>query len=356
MHVLAPTSHMKPSFFTHLHPPTIPEEQSRLRYTLGAGGLSVFFAIVLFLTGVVEMFYYIPTAEQAALSVQTITYLVPFGGFIRNLHYWAAQALLVSTLVHLLRVVLTGSYAKRRRFNYLMGLILLVLVIFLDFSGYILRWDADIQWVLVTSTHLLKSIPGIGDALFQIVVGGQEYGTATVIRFYAWHIFGLMLAFLFLGVWHLFRVRRDGGIAVPPPDKRESPARITRRQLVQRELTAMLVASILLALLAAFFPAPIAPAMDAVQDQTAAPRAPWFFLWVQDLLRFGEPFLMGVLIPLGLLLILGLIPYFLPEPAPEELGKWWPRKSRAAQIIVIVISLGLIFFSIQAMLFLDQAP
>ncbi len=104
---------MRPSFFHHLHPPTIPATQARWRYTLGAGGTAIFLVLILGVTGILELFYYNPTPAQAALSVQTITYLVPFGGFIRNVHYWAAQFLLIASAIHLLRVVFTAAYSSR---------------------------------------------------------------------------------------------------------------------------------------------------------------------------------------------------------------------------------------------------
>ncbi len=337
---------MRPSFFAHLHPPTIPEKQSRLRYTLGAGGVSVFLILVLFVTGAIEMFAYIPTAGEAAHSVQTITFLMPFGGFIRNLHFWAAQALVLTTLVHLLRVVFTGGYAAHRKVNYLIGLGLFVLVLFLDFTGYVMRWDTDIHWMLVTGTNLLKSIPGIGLSLYRFVVGGEVPGTPTLTRFYAWHVYGLMLGLVFFGVWHIFRVRRDGGIAASPPQERESQARISRGELVRREILAVLIASFCLVALAAFFPAPIAAPMDAPQPENAAVHAPWFFLWVQYLLRFGDPFLMGVLIPLAILTILGLLPFLLPAPAPEELGRWWPKGGRAAQVTAGVLAAGIVLLTL----------
>ncbi|MCL5611706.1 MAG: cytochrome b N-terminal domain-containing protein, partial [Chloroflexi bacterium] len=122
---------MRPTFFHHLHPPTIPAKQSRWRYTLGAGGMAVFLALVLVTTGALEMFYYIPTPDEAARSVQTISYLVPFGGLLRNIHFWSAQLLLIVSAVHLARIVFTGSYAPPRRFNYLLGLALFVLSILL---------------------------------------------------------------------------------------------------------------------------------------------------------------------------------------------------------------------------------
>ncbi|HSQ18671.1 MAG TPA: cytochrome b N-terminal domain-containing protein, partial [Anaerolineales bacterium] len=165
---------MRPNFFHHLHPPTIPAEQARWRYTLGAGGIAIFLVLVLILTGILEMFYYIPTPAEAALSVQIISYSVPFGALVRNLHYWAGQLLLVFSGLHLLRVVLTGAYARPRRFNYLLGLALFVFIILLDFTGYILRWDQGIQWALVVGTNLVKSIPWVGDSLYQMLVGGTQ--------------------------------------------------------------------------------------------------------------------------------------------------------------------------------------
>src|SRR5512146_2304202 len=189
---------MRPSFFHHLHPPTIPAAQARWRYTLGAGGTGVFLLLVVAASGILEMFYYIPTPERAALSIQTISYLVPLGGFVRNLHFWSAQLLLIVGGIHLARVVFTGSYAPPRRFNYLLGMALFVFAILLDFTGYVLRWDQGVQWALVVGTNLLKTIPLAGDAVFTLAAGGTELGTQTLIRFYAWHIFGLTLVAIVL--------------------------------------------------------------------------------------------------------------------------------------------------------------
>ena len=150
---------MRPNFFHHLHPPTIPAAQARWRYTLGAGGTAIFLMVVLTITGALEMFYYIPTPSDAALSIQALTYLVPFGGLIRNIHFWSAQLLIIVSAVHLLRVVFTGAYMPPRRFNYLLGLVLFVFSILLNFTGYILRWDTGIQWALVVGTNLIKTIP-----------------------------------------------------------------------------------------------------------------------------------------------------------------------------------------------------
>jgi quinol-cytochrome oxidoreductase complex cytochrome b subunit len=341
---------MRPNFFHHLHPPTIPAAQARWRYTLGAGGIAIFLVLVLGLTGTLEMFYYIPTPEKAALSVQTITFFVPFGALVRNLHFWAAQFLLIVSAVHLVRVVFTGAYAPPRRFNYLLGLTLFVLTMLLDFTGYILRWDVGIQWALVVGTNLLKTIPLIGENLYNLVIGGAEPGQAALIRFYTWHIFGLMLPAAILVGWHVFRVRRDGGIALPSPGLRTDHGRISRFELVRREVLAMIFTASALVLLSVFFPAPIAAPIKEITALSGDSSAPWFFLWIQQMLKWGDPFLWGVAVPLLVLAILALIPYVFPWPAQSELGHWFPKSNRIAQIVLGIIALLVIILTLIALL------
>lgn len=340
---------MRPSFFHHLHPPTIPAAQARLRYTLGAGGLAVFLVLVLLATGLLEMFVYVPTPERAALSIQTLTFLVPFGGLIRNLHYWSAQLLVVAAGLHFLRVVFTGAFTPPRRFNYLLGVALLVLILLLDFSGYVLRWDEGIRWALVAGTNLLKTIPAAGPWLYGMVVGGAEPGLDTLVRFYAWHLFGLMLPLIIVGAWHLFRVRRDGGIAAPPPAAHSELERISRFELVRREALAALLASAALMLLAALLPAPLAPPIGQTGVVTAEARAPWFFLWVQQLLKWGNPFWMGVAIPGAILGVVIALPYVFKPVPPEQLGRWFPPAGRVSQIIAALLFLFLFSLSLLAL-------
>ena len=188
---------------------------------------------------------------------------------------------------------------------------------------------------------------------------------ATLIRFYTWHIFGLTLGAGILMVWHIFRVRRDGGIAVPPPALRAEKTRITRDTLVRREVLAMLLTGAALVALAAFFPAPIAaplpqsttaaqsiaPPVPASEPATgsvdrSADRAPWFFLWVQQMLKWGDPFVWGVLVPLVVLGVLALIPYVFPKPLDAELGRWFPKSNRLAQVVLAVIALLVLLLTI----------
>jgi quinol-cytochrome oxidoreductase complex cytochrome b subunit len=167
-----------------------------------------------------------------------------------------------------------------------------------------------------------------------------------LVRFYTWHIFGLTLVFVILAVWHLFKVRRDGGIAVPPPEYRLDPSRIPRGELVRREALAALLAGTGLVLLSILFPAPTGAQISDVLVSDLEANAPWFFLWIQQLLKLGDPFTWGVLTPLLFLLILAMLPYVLPAARPAELGRWFPSSGRPAQILVACLAAFLIVLSL----------
>jgi quinol-cytochrome oxidoreductase complex cytochrome b subunit len=220
--------------------------------------------------------------------------------------------------------------------------------VLLNFTGYVLRWDQGIQWALAVGTNLVGTIPVIGDSLFRIVAGSTEVGQSTLTRFYAWHIFGLALPlFAFVG-WHIFRVRRDGGIAVSPPAFRSSIARISRFDLVRREVLAMVLTSAALLMFAGVFPAPIAPPITDLSAPASDAGAPWFFLWVQQMLAWGDPFMWGVLVPVGVLVVFGVIPYLFPLPSDSELGRWFPRSNRVARYIALLISAAIIVLTLTA--------
>ncbi len=227
---------------------------------------------------------------------------------------------------------------------------MLVLIMLLDFTGYVLRWDEGIRWALVVGTNLLKTIPWVGAALYQLVIGGPEPSLSTLERFYTWHIFVLTLGLVSFAGWHIFRVRRDGGVAVPPPQLRKDNGRISRFDLVRREMLIMLIAGLLLLLLAILVPAPIERPITQASVDLHNARAPWFFLWVQQLLKLGSPFFWGVIIPVLLLVALAAVPYILPQSHESEWGQWFPRGNRIAQILLIVIAVTIIILTVLAIL------
>ena len=336
-------AHSRANFFEHLHPATIPARSASFTYTFGLGGISVLLVLVLLGTGVLLMFLYEPSLARAYSSVAEITFEAPFGWFVRNLHYWAGQWLVITVTLHMARVVFTGGY-KRRRANWLIGLGLLVLVILLDFTGLVLRWDADVSWALLVGTNLLREVPLAGETLYHLAVGGEAVGAATPVRFYGWHIAGLTIALLFLGVWHIWRVRRDGGIS----HAAHAP-RLPRRALVRVEGLATLIVLAALGLTSLLWDAPLAPPADLTSPPTRESAAPWFFLGVQEALRFASPLLAGVIAPLLVLAVLAALPYAL-DRAPEGEGHWFNTAGRRAQIVFVAVLLTVVALTVRGAL------
>ncbi len=338
-----PAHSQRPNFFYHLHPPTIPKREGGFRYTFGLGGISVLLFLVLAATGLLLTFFYVPTPDRAADSIQIITYQVPFGWLVRNLHYWAAQWMMMVVTLHMLRVIFTGAYKRPRQTNYVIGLALLVGTLLLNFTGYVLRWDDGTHWALVVGTNLVKDVPLLGNTLYQIIVGGSQIGEATTVRFYGWHLFGLAIPALVLIVWHGFKVRRDGGISHQSRLGAQAP-RIDRGQLVKTETIAALIVLAVLVLISIVLPAPLGPTADLPMPSAEA-QAPWFFLWVQALLRSLPPVVAGIFIPIGLLTLLIVIPYLI-DRSKDGIAVWFNRPGRVAQIVTIVIFSGLIILTL----------
>jgi quinol-cytochrome oxidoreductase complex cytochrome b subunit len=329
----------RPSFYAHIHPPTIPAREARFTYTFGLGGISLLLFFVVGVTGVLEMFFYVPTTEGAYESVQLITHMAPYGWLLRNMHFWSGQLMVGTVILHMARVVFSGGY-KARRLNWLIGIGLLVLTLVLDFTGYVLRWDQDTSWALMVGTNLLKEIPGIGPAVYRFAVGGRGIGEPAILRFFTWHVFGLVLPAVILVVWHLFRVRRDGGIS-----HRERSPRVKREELIRIELTAAGMVMAALIGLCLLFDAPLGPPADPAAF-TADPQAPWFFVWIQEMLRVLPPFLAGILIPLLVLVLLGIMPYSLDRHT-EGVGEWFNRPGRLAQSVFLVLLILIVALTVR---------
>jgi quinol-cytochrome oxidoreductase complex cytochrome b subunit len=198
------------SFWKHLHPASLTAEAIRFSHTFCLGGLTFLLFLILGLTGLLLLFYYWPLPEKAYLSITNLTFVIPYGGFIRGLHYWAGQLMVVTLSLHMVRVFYYRAYRPPRQMNWLVGLGLLVLTLVLDFTGYTLRWDADTYAATLVGTQLLKEFPLIGPALHTLVVGGHQIGEATLLRFYVLHCFLLPGMLLFLAFYHFWRVRKDG--------------------------------------------------------------------------------------------------------------------------------------------------
>lgn len=222
--------------FLHLHPAKINRDAIRYRYTWGMGGITFYLFIVLTFTGVLLMFYYHPTKVDAFRDILYLEHDVPFGKLLRNMHRWAAHLMVITTWLHMFRVVLTGSYKRPREFNWGVGVVLLVLTLLLSFTGYLLPDDQLGFWAVTVGTNMARATPMLGsEGPFGIQLGMTQYNDVrfgllggsivdsnALLRSYIWHCIGIpLVASIFMAV-HFWRIRKDGGISGPAPVMLES--------------------------------------------------------------------------------------------------------------------------------------
>lgn len=205
---------MTSNLFFHLHPVKISRKSLRWSYSFGLGMLSVILFGVLVWTGVLLMFYYVPSVERAYPTIKQIQLSVPLGQFTRNMHRWSAHAMVLIVILHMARVFYTGAYKPPREFNWIVGVVLLLLTLGASFTGYLLPWDQLSYWAITVGTNIAGYAPAVGNAVRTTLLGGTEVGQNALIRFYTLHIAFLPLTLVVLISLHLWRVRKDGGLAV----------------------------------------------------------------------------------------------------------------------------------------------
>jgi quinol-cytochrome oxidoreductase complex cytochrome b subunit len=201
--------------FLHLHPTRIHKTHVKITHTYCLGGLSFFLFLGLTVTGVLLMFYYVPSVERAYSDIAALETNVRYGSLMRNMHRWMAHGMVITVLLHMMRVFYTGAYKPPREFNWVVGVILLILTLLLSFTGYLLPWDQLALWAITVGTNMVGSAPVLGDSVVFVMRGGFEVGPNALIRFYTLHVIGLpLVAAIFMAV-HFWRIRRDGGMARP---------------------------------------------------------------------------------------------------------------------------------------------
>lgn len=280
-------------------------------HTLGSAALFLFLLQVI--TGIFLAIYYVPTPDHAYESVQYLSTRIAFGGFIRGVHYWASNLMVVIVLLHLLRVFCYGAYKKPREANWVVGVLLLLVVLGFGFTGYLLPWDQKGYWATVVGTNLPRTIPLVGDFLAELIRGGREVGAVALARFYAAHTLLLpLLAFILIAL-HLFLMRRLGVAG-----SWRGEAGYAERRMpfypdhAAKDATVALVLFGVIVLLALVVGAPTERRADPT-DITFNPRPEWYFLFLFELLRYfrGRWEVIGaVVIPLVLTLVLLLLPFY----------------------------------------------
>lgn len=201
--------------FLHLHPTKVPVSALRISYTYCLGGITFLLFLILTVTGVLLMFYYVPSVERAYGDIQALSTTVTFGQLMRNLHRWAAHGMVLSVFLHMCRVFYTGSYKPPREFNWVVGVTLLFVTFFMSYTGYLLPWDQLGIWAIAVGHGIAGYFPFVGEQQQLLLFGSTEIGQETLLRMYVLHVIGLPLIAALLMTVHFWRIRRDGGISAP---------------------------------------------------------------------------------------------------------------------------------------------
>jgi cytochrome b-561 len=346
--------------------------------------------LLLSLTGMILMFLYVPSVERAYQSIKDLEFVVSFGSFLRAVHRIAAHLMVAVVFLHMVRVFVTAAYrngtaaGQNRPMNWIVGVVLLLATFFLSFTGYLLPWDQLAYWAITVGTNIASAAPIVGDKIRFLLLGGNQIEQNTLIRFYVLHCFFLPVLVLFLFSWHMWRVRKDGGLAcvdrlslkqksektAPVKVKTYSLLGLTRGRTVQVEtalvdydrhtvpsspnltrrlLAVTLITLLVVSILAVVVPTPLEEAANPKVTPNPA-KAPWYFLWLQELLavttiRLGGwtisgGFVGGILIP-GVLLLAAAVWPFLDRSPLQTVGVWFPRTRRVQNSVFALIALAI---------------
>lgn len=383
------------NFLLHWFPSKVNRRSMESRYSLWLGTLSAFLLLFLTLSGVVLMFLYVPSVERAYASIKDLEYAISFGAFLRAIHRITAHLMVALVFFHMVRVFLTGAYkngvsaGQNRPLNWCMGMAMLLVTLFLSFTGYLLPWDQLAYWAVTVGTNIAKAVPLVGEEIQFFLLGGNEINQNTLIRFYVLHCVFLPGLLIGLFVWHMWRIHKDGGLAChdqtaldqqvtesePVASKTYSLLGIASGSsatvetalvdeeahlvssvpvLARRLLMVGLLCFAISAVLAVWLGAPLEEAANPQVTPNPA-KAPWYFLWLQELVtittvHFGNwtlngALVGGVLIP-GLLFLWGLLVPWIDHSPSRSTGTWFGPGRTRLNLIFLLICLALVVLTI----------
>ena len=368
--------------FLHLHAVRTHRWSLRWAATWGLGIAAASAFLLTVVTGVLLMFYYKPYPAVAYDSMKDIHFVVPTGRFIRNIHRWAGNVMVVTVILHMARVFYTASYRAPREYNWIIGLCLLVVTLGLAFTGYLLPWDQLAYWAITIGANIAQSPREVTDALgvtqyFDpgglqklLLLGSTDVGEEALIRFYLLHVMVLPLVLVALLSVHFWRVRKDGGLAkpadaarrLPPPEVTEYPVFTEAPQktyqiaaivkgttpavddgpeatvpsmphLFYAEVGVFMLVTAICVGLALLIDAPLKELANPGVPENPA-KAPWYFLGLQELVAFSA-FMGGMGIPAIVVLGLALIPFLDRETAGT--GEWFGGPGGRALVVQAVV-------------------
>ncbi len=307
---------------------------ARWRYVWGSCLTFVFFTQVV--TGTLLWMFYAPSAQTAWESVYFLQYHVAGGWFLRGVHHYMAQAMIVLLVLHLMQVVIDGAYKAPREINFWFGVMMMGVTLALSLTGYLLPWDQKGYWATAVATNLMAEVPLFGPALQKIVVGGSEYGHHTLTRFFALHAGVLPATLVALVVAHIYLFRKHGIHVKEPRPKRDSY--FWPDQVLKDAIACLAVLLAVVALTIYFRGAPLGPPADPSNEFPARPE--WYFLFLFQLLKYVPAFWGAVIIPAFLGLWMFLTPFIGKSTGGHQfnVGFWWVLIAGSAALTGMAIS------------------
>jgi ubiquinol-cytochrome c reductase cytochrome b subunit len=313
------------SFIFHIRPRYYEKGSTIFTHTFRLGFFTSFFFFIEVLTGLILMIYYTPSPELAYQSILDLSSNVPYGKLLRDLHRLGAEGMVIFTVLHMFRTYMTGSYKKDRSFTWLTGVALLGITLFLSFSGYLLPWDQLAYWAVTIGTSMAEAAPLFGNEVNLLLRGAPDIGAGGLLRFYLLHVVLLPLAAILVISIHYYKVAREHGISLPakmeegevPPDvKKNAKQKIDYiPDLLTHEvfLTAVGLFAMLAIIVFFGYSAPLENIANPQQTPLDT-KAPWYFWWLQGMLKLGDKTLMGIILPTILVALLVGIPYIDRNP------------------------------------------
>jgi len=332
------------SFWYHIRPRSLSEEATAWYYTMGLGWMSFFFFVLEAITGLVLMIYYSPSPNEAYATMTQIMNDVPLGGLMRNVHRLGAHFMVAVVILHMLRTYFTASYKAPRQFIWFTGMILLFMTLLLSFSGYLLPWDQLAFWAVTIGSSMADAAPGVGPAIGRLLRGGAEIGAGALLRFYLLHIFMLpMLTIIFISI-HYYAVRKQ---EISPIHELFENKKPTKRKIpflpdqVFFELAVIVVLTFAFIFINNFFwDAKLENHANALETPQHT-QAPWYFFWLQGMLKLGDKIVWGLGIAGIIFGALFLLPYIDRNPSRRFKDRKFALAGGIVSLIVfIVVSYG----------------
>jgi quinol-cytochrome oxidoreductase complex cytochrome b subunit len=328
--------------FQQIFSARVRESQLGFRVTWYLGALTLGTFTIQIVTGLLLMLYYHPSIPQGYADMKDLQFVVSSGVFLRNLHRWSAHAMVFLVFAHMAKVFYRRAFRTPRELNWVVGVCMLMLTLLLSYTGYLLPWDQLSYWGTTVGANIMSAIPGLGDKLRFVLLGGHTVNANALLRFYVLHTMILPLTVILLIALHMWRLHKDGGMyelkeaGAPAPARLEQEKTISYRELLFREIIAIELLAALLGMIALRWNAPLEQLADSLHTPNPA-KAPWYFTGLQELLHYFPPLVAGIVLPGLVVLALIVIPFFGVNVKEESF--WVRQKSKRLLLTATVIVL-----------------